>query len=124
MSTVIKACFDGAAPGGTGRRGQGRARGRGDGCPPLTTLGGYLDGTMPVRDREKIEEHLVACPACRRVVVELYMLLAARPADVPPELEAALRSLVPDVGAAAMAGVAPGQEAGSIRPGPAASRAS
>ena len=124
MSNVIKACFDGAASEGTGRHGQGRARGRGDDCPRLTTLGGYLDGTMPAREREKIEEHLVACPACRRVVVELYMLLAVKPTDVPPELETALRSLVPDVGAAAMAGVAPGQEAESIRPGPAATRAS
>lgn len=122
MTNVIKACFEG---GKESRRALGSRGARGEGCPGLTTLGGYLDGTMPAAGRETIEAHLVDCPACRRVVVELYMLLRAKPAPVPEDLEASVRSLVPDVGGAvAMAGLAPGQEAESVRTAAFASRAS
>ncbi|WP_461208837.1 anti-sigma factor family protein [Desulfocurvus sp. DL9XJH121] len=92
MTNVIKACFDR----GVGeRRGLGSARGRGKDCPELTILGGYLDGTLPEAERTAVEAHMVACSACRRVVVELYMLLGNKPASVPEDLAASLRALVP-----------------------------
>lgn len=92
MTNVIKACFDGVEP---RRIGMGRSCARALECPELTTLGGYLDGTLRKAEREAVEAHLVACPACRRVVVELYMLLGGKPESVPADLEASLRALVP-----------------------------
>jgi anti-sigma factor RsiW len=39
-------------------------------CPSDETLAAYLDGALTEEEREKIEEHLVDCTKCRRVVAE------------------------------------------------------
>lgn len=94
MANVIKAYFGAEAK---DLRPLGRRRTTSGRCPGLVTLGGYLDGTMADQDKEKVEAHLVDCATCRRVVVELYLLLRLRPVPPsPPELSEAAKALVYD----------------------------
>ncbi|MBU1003078.1 MAG: zf-HC2 domain-containing protein [Proteobacteria bacterium] len=94
MANVIKAYF---GAGMKEMRPLGRRRTTSKCCPGLVTLGGYLDGTMADQDKERVEAHLVECATCRRVVVELYLLLRLRPAPPsPPELSTAAKALVFD----------------------------
>jgi len=93
MANVIKAYFGGAED----VQHLGRSCRTSKECPGLLTLGGYLDGTMPEADKAAVEKHLVECNTCRRVVVELYLLLRMRPVPpAPADLVEAVKGLVPD----------------------------
>ncbi|WP_126377109.1 zf-HC2 domain-containing protein [Desulfovibrio ferrophilus] len=94
MANVIKAYFGGEMK---EVRPLGRRRKASADCIGLVTLGGYLDGSMADQDKTKVEAHLVECSTCRRVVVELYLLLRLRPAPPAPlELVKAAKALVHD----------------------------
>lgn len=67
----------------------------GDECPGMLTLGGYLDGTVRGLAKDAVEEHLVDCPLCRRLVVELYLLMKLRDTEPPEEMVAFAEALVP-----------------------------
>lgn len=93
MANVIKAYFGSMED----SRPLGRSRRTETKCPGLVTLGGYLDGTMSDSDKAAVEAHLVECNTCRRVVVELYLLLRLRPLPPVPEgLVQDAAALVPD----------------------------
>jgi anti-sigma factor RsiW len=51
----------------------------------------YLEGTMPARDRRRLERHLTACDGCTAYLEQMRMTisLAGRlePEDVPAELQ-------------------------------------
>ena len=51
----------------------------------------YLEGTMPVRRRRLLEQHLTACDGCTAYVEQMRRTIATtgrlRAEDIPPELE-------------------------------------
>jgi len=67
----------------------------GEQCPGMLELGGYLDGTVRGAAKDAVEEHLVECPLCRRLVVELYLLLKERRQPPPEGLKSFAVGLVP-----------------------------
>ena len=60
----------------------------------------YVDGTLPVSQRERFDDHLSRCPACRRylhgyqgtlrAVALAFAPQAGAPRDVPEELVSAI----------------------------------
>ncbi|MEN6547527.1 MAG: anti-sigma factor [Armatimonadia bacterium] len=61
-------------------------------CPSGQRLSAYLDGTLPARQRERLERHLQTCLNCRRELAQLQRLQAllhdSPTAYVPPDLVA------------------------------------
>jgi hypothetical protein len=54
----------------------------------LDALGEYVDGTLPPADRQRLEEHLATCEACRRTAGDLAQIRKAAaelPAVKPPD---------------------------------------
>jgi len=49
----------------------------------------YLNGTLSEKERTLFEEHLAACPGCRREIVELRKTVAAVSGLTPPSVPAA-----------------------------------
>ncbi|HYZ76339.1 MAG TPA: zf-HC2 domain-containing protein [Gaiellaceae bacterium] len=51
----------------------------------------YLEGTMPARDRRRLERHLTACDGCTAYLEQMRETISLtgrlREKDVPPELE-------------------------------------
>ena len=51
----------------------------------------YLEGTMPARDRRRLERHLTACDGCTAYLEQMQETISLtgrlEPEDVPPELE-------------------------------------
>jgi hypothetical protein len=70
----------------------------GEQCPGMLELGGYLDGTLRGAAKDAVEEHLVECPLCRRLVVELYLVLKERRQPAPESLKRFAVELVPGGG--------------------------
>jgi len=56
----------------------------------------YLNGTLSGGDRALFEEHLAACPACRREIVELRETAAAVAGLTPPAVPAAWTAAAKD----------------------------
>ena len=61
-------------------------------------LSRYLDGEMSVTERERIESHVNACPACRKALEQLQSVSESlaqlpSPPDVPQGFAERLRSL-------------------------------
>ncbi len=52
-------------------------------CPATETLCGWVEGRLEADDRAALEEHLDACPACRRAVAEVGRVMGAADADTP-----------------------------------------
>lgn len=65
------------------------------GCPGDHDLGSYLDRLMPRPERDRFEEHIVACPACRKRLVALFRLMKDATSLAPSELIAMSRDLFP-----------------------------
>lgn len=56
-------------------------------CPDLTEIYAYLEQELSQGDRERMEEHLENCPACRRLLADrrLYLqALTGLPLQEPP----------------------------------------
>lgn len=49
----------------------------------------YIEGTLPARDRARLESHLAGCPHCSEYLAQIRDVVAAAgrisPADLPPE---------------------------------------
>jgi len=52
-------------------------------CAAMTEIGGYLERVLSPADRERVENHVAECEACRHEMVELYQLLKA-PLELAP----------------------------------------
>ncbi len=58
-------------------------------------LNRYVDGELPVRDRDHVEQHLAECPACRRELERLRGTVAVMEMlPEPPELPVGLAERV------------------------------
>jgi hypothetical protein len=66
-------------------------------CPPLATLGDFLDEKLPPDDRRSIELHLQACPSCINRLIELRELaiLQKEGEAVPEAVTRRAKDLVP-----------------------------
>ncbi len=73
----------------------GRREAFGDDCPGMVAIGGYIDGTLRAAEKVRVEEHLAQCPLCRRLAVDLYLLLKHRASPPPEEFMRFLDGLVP-----------------------------
>jgi anti-sigma factor RsiW len=63
-------------------------------CPDTPRLAAYLDARLDPRETAQLEDHLAACPTCRRAVIEARELLA-EPGELPtPGLVAGAREVV------------------------------
>lgn len=73
---------------------QALPRGKPVSCPNGRALSAYLDGRLSEAEAVLFEEHLVACAACRRALVEARRLLAEPAALAPSGLTARAKALV------------------------------
>jgi len=57
----------------------------------------YLEGALPRRDRERLEQHLADCPHCAEYLRQMQLTIATvgrvRPADLTSEARADLVAL-------------------------------
>lgn len=69
-------------------------------CHRPDRMGLYLEDALPESERREFEEHLGACPACRRALEDRRALDLAfsslPPIEVPPDFAAAVLARLPD----------------------------
>ncbi|MBC7348820.1 MAG: zf-HC2 domain-containing protein [Candidatus Aminicenantes bacterium] len=68
-------------------------------CPKITEIYACLEQELPAEDRRRIEEHLEACPGCRRLLADrrlfLESLASLPPLEPPPDFTDRVMSGLP-----------------------------
>lgn len=62
-------------------------------CPSVSDLAGYLDNTLSREDRERVEDHVSGCAACRRLLIEARQAQAFTNITPPKRLVERLKEL-------------------------------
>ncbi|EPR41625.1 hypothetical protein dsx2_3144 [Desulfovibrio sp. X2] len=62
-----------------------RKRAEPKGCLNLDEMSAYLDGLLPRKLRNELEDHLAFCSACRRTVIDLRAILTSPDNEPVPE---------------------------------------
>lgn len=82
----------------------GAAAGKGRACPGDSTLASYIDGVLSEREKEDMEEHLLACGDCLDLLVlqgkvrDAELREQRATGDVPERLIKRAKGLIPDKG--------------------------
>jgi hypothetical protein len=84
-------------------------------CPDRQLLSVYLDGELPSPWKEKMEGHLVSCPACRSVVESWERMFGEREEEDPGRCERVWERIVGRV-AAHEAREDPSRDEGALAP--------
>jgi len=64
-------------------------------CPDANALAAYVDGRAAPEELARLEEHLATCAACLEILADVRAGLSAGAPEVPADLTAAARALVP-----------------------------
>jgi anti-sigma factor RsiW len=72
-----------------------------DECPHTHRIGAYVDGEVPPDERERLDRHVAACPACARELERLRalrrFLAVAEAGEVPPDVLSRLHCTVSEL---------------------------
>lgn len=69
-------------------------------CPDIDSIGAYIEGVLPERDKAMLEEHLGSCAYCLNQLIELKVLLhyQKKGTALPSELLKRIELLCPEEG--------------------------